>query len=363
MSEKEKKGIPVAVKVILWVLAVLLLVVFLYVAYVFVDYGRLEDNLELEVEGPANGMASAGTEYTILTWNIGFGAYTADYSFFMDGGKESWARSKDDLDENLRNISSFIAGQDASFYMIQEVDTDSTRTYHVNELDYILEVLGQCSRTFAQNWDSPFLFYPLSQPHGKSRCGIVTFSSFGIESAVRKSLPIEDGAMKLVDLDRCYSISYVPVSDGRYLVLFNVHLSAYTSDGTIAVRQLELLLSDMQKEYEKGNWCIAGGDFNKDLIGGGSELYGVSGSAYNWAQPIPDYVFEGTNVVKVGAYDPADPVASCRNPDTAYWPGQYQITPDGFMVTDNVSVVETHVVDTGFAYSDHNPVSMTFVLN
>jgi exonuclease III len=36
---------------------------------------------------------------------------------------------------------------------------------------------------------------------------------------------------------------------------------------------------------------------------------------------------------------------------------------DGFLVSDNVTVLEKHVIDADFETSDHNPVSMTFVLN
>ena len=32
------------------------------------------------------------------------------------------------------------------------------------------------------------------------------------------------------------------------------------------------------------------------------------------------------------------------------------------MVTDNVEVVYANVIDTNFAYSDHNPVEMRFLL-
>ena len=38
------------------------------------------------------------------------------------------------------------------------------------------------------------------------------------------------------------------------------------------------------------------------------------------------------------------------------------LTIDGFVVSDNVRVVSTQVADTGFAYSDHNPVEMVFEL-
>ena len=167
--------------------------------------------------------------------------------------------------------------------------------------------------------------------------------------------------MKLVDLDRCYSVQRLPVSDGRELVLYNFHLSAYTSDGTIAEEQLEMLFADMLSEYEAGNWVIAGGDFNKDLLGNSDEIFGVSGPEYTWAQPIPaELVPEGLTIV--APYDGEDPVASCRNVDRPYGPDNYLVTVDGFIISANVSVSASRVVDTGFRWSDHNPVCLDFVL-
>ncbi|MBQ2764229.1 MAG: endonuclease/exonuclease/phosphatase family protein, partial [Firmicutes bacterium] len=50
------------------VLGVLLLIVLAYVAYVFIDYDRIEDNQELAVEGNAViDAVSADTEYTVVT--------------------------------------------------------------------------------------------------------------------------------------------------------------------------------------------------------------------------------------------------------------------------------------------------------
>ena len=65
----------------------------------------------------------------------------------------------------------------------------------------------------------------------------------------------------------------------------------------------------------------------------------------------------------VFAYDPEDPVPSCRNADGPYNPDQLVLTVDGFMVTDNVTVNRSEVVDLKFRYSDHNPVRMYFVLD
>ena len=102
--------------------------------------------------------------------------------------------------------------------------------------------------------------------------------------------------------------------------------------------------------------------FNKDILGNSSEIFGVSGEAYTWAQPIPpELVPEGLTIV--APFDEADPVASCRNADRPYGPDNYLVTVDGFIVSGNVTVVDAQVIDTAFRWSDHNPVYMDFVLN
>ena len=350
------------VKILLCIVLALVVLVGAYVAYVFIDYHRIGD-MELTPEGDAAWTApTAGERYTVLSYNIGFGAYEDDYGFFMDGGTESWAWSEERLTANVDAIAAFLARQEADFYLLQEVDIDSTRSYHVDERQPICQALTGMSHVFAQNYDSPFLMYPLTQPHGASRSGLLTFSTAAISSAKRVELPIENSVMKLVDLDRCYSVHRIPVAGGGELVLYNLHLSAYTSDGTIAMEQLKLLLDDMQREYAAGNWCVAGGDFNKDLLGDSAQYFGEADQAYSWAQPIPDGIFDGYDITLAAPLDENDPVPSCRNADSAYHEGQYVLTVDGFLVSANVEVQESQVIETGFAYSDHEPVEMTFVL-
>lgn len=350
------------VKVLLCIVLAFVLVVGAYVAYVFIDYHRIGD-MELTPEGDAAATElAAGKRYTVLSYNIGFGAYEDDYGFFMDGGTESWAWSEERLTANVDAIAAFLARQKANFYLLQEVDIDSTRSYHVDERQPIYQALPGMSHVFAQNYDSPFLMYPLTQPHGASKSGLLTFSPAAISSAKRVELPIENSVMKLVDLDRCYSVSRIPVDDSKELILYNLHLSAYTSDGTIATEQLKLLLADMQAEYEAGNWCVAGGDFNKDLLGDSVVWFGEADQDYSWAQPIPDGIFDGYDVTLAAPLDEDSPVPSCRNADSAYHEGQYVLTVDGFMVSKNVAVESAEVINTGFRWSDHNPVKMVFTL-
>ena len=251
------------VKILLIVLLAVVLLAAAYVAYVSISYHRIGDQPLTPVQTPDTAPSlSAGEAYTLVSWNIGFGAYEEDYGFFMDGGTESRAWSKERLTANMDAIAGYLKQQDADFYLLQEVDTDATRSYHVDEREPLYAALFDKSSVFCQNYDSPYLLYPLTKPHGASQSGLLTFAPVNIAAANRVELPVEGGFMKLLDLDRCYSVSRIPAEGGKELVLYDLHLSAYTSDGTIATEQLKLLLADMQAEYDAGNWCVAGGDFN-----------------------------------------------------------------------------------------------------
>ena len=265
----------------------------------------------------------------------------------------------------MRGEVSLVKDRSPDFALLQEVDIVGTRSWHIDETAYLSDAMTGCEfdEVFAQNYDSPYLFYPLIQPHGANQSGIVTLSRHPIASAARRELPVESGFMKLLDLDRCYSVSRIPTASGKELVLYNLHLSAYTSDGAIATEQLELLCADMLAEYEAGNYCVAGGDFNKDLLGNSPEIFGVAaGENDTWAQPIP----EGTipaGLTLVAPFDETAPAASCRTASEPYSiETTFRLTVDGFLVSDNVEVVDSAVLDAGFLYSDHNPVWMDFTL-
>ena len=344
------------------VLAGALLVLAGYGIYLFSACGRLDDNLPLTPEGEGTGSAETGQVLRLVSYNIGFGAYSADYTFFMDGGTESRARSPEAVYSNVGGAVEAARALEGDFYLLQEVDVDGTRSHHIDEYQLIREGMGSgWQYVFAQNYDSPYLFWPPLSPHGANRSGMVTLSRCAVSGALRRSLPIEGGLMKLVDYDRCYSLSRVPTDNGRELVLYNLHLSAYTSDGSIAEEQLRILCADMLAEYEKGNYALAGGDFNKDLLGSSGEVFGGDSGEYTWAQPIPEGLIPPA-LSLAAPLQAEDPVPSCRNADQPYGPEDFVLTVDGFLHSPNIQAVSAWVEDTGFQWSDHNPVCLEFVL-
>ncbi len=55
----------------------------------------------------------------------------------MDGGKGSRSSSKEKTMENMRRITSFLKKDNSSFIFLQEVDTNSTRSFRIDQYDYL----------------------------------------------------------------------------------------------------------------------------------------------------------------------------------------------------------------------------------
>lgn len=350
-------------KALLALVLVLLLIVGGYCAYVILTYHRIADNQTLDVTGTSESMSSAqvDTEYKITCYNIGFGAYLPEYTFFMDGGTESRAESEESVRYATQGAAETILAENPDFAIFEEVDTDSDRSWHVNQKEALEAALPEYASTFAVNYDSAYLFYPILKPIGKSRSGISFFSKYTTTAAQRRSLPIDKGFAKFFDLDRCYSVNEVEVENGKKLVIYAVHLSAYSSNPEVRDGQLQMLYEDMKAQYDAGNYVIAGGDFNHDL-----KAEGDTDLTMDWAHCIDrSTVPEGLAFAfdYLSAEEQAAFVDTTRNTDIPYTPGEsYTVTIDGFLLSDNVEMLSTATVDTQFAYADHNPVEMTFRL-
>jgi len=350
-------------KILLSIFLALVLVVTGYVAYVFISYDRLDDRLELEVDKGAGDYLKIGETYTAATYNIGFGAYGPDFTFFMDGGKESRARSYESCKANVLGAAQTVKNLNADIILFQEVDIKATRSHHINQYELLRDQFKGMDAVKAINYDSAYLFYPILKPHGKSKASIVTMSKFSVIESQRRSLPIATDFSKFFDLDRCYSVSRLETENGRELFIYNVHMSAYSGDEKIRQAQVDMLFDDISEKVRQGGYVICGGDFNHDLPGDSvRRLNGDGKSEYTWAQAFP--VREIPDVIKLcDNYEGEKLIPTARNNDMPYVEGKtFVIVIDGFFVSPDVEVVSVKNHDTGFMYSDHNPVTIEFRL-
>lgn len=442
-KEKKKRNLKVFIPLVTIgsILGLVVVVLLSYVGYISFSYYRIGD-IKLTVKNSGNQsikVSDIGSkEFSISTYNIGFGAYERDYSFFMDKsrfkeeyqesqgqveltGKRAHGLSKDNVIKNTNGAYKTVEKLNPDFMLYQEVDTKSTRAYKVNQHEIGNELFSTYDRIFALNYHSAFLAYPFHEPIGQSESGIGTYSKYEISEAERKEFKITDSFFgKFFDLDRAFTISQLSIEGStKKLYIFNVHLSAYDSSGTVRSMQMVQLREAIKAARDiegADNYVIVGGDFNHDLlidnplhrdeynatIFNKQETEILTTDWYNYfrldetkdGKEVADlitneletytYDFKGLNLdvhapVNIGTVrDSSVPFADKNNNGIV---DNAMVVIDGFLTSDNISVSTVETIGSGpglqeenllesdpryglgFVYSDHNPVLMNFKLN
>ncbi|GAY73309.1 endonuclease/exonuclease/phosphatase family [Lentilactobacillus kosonis] len=345
-----------------WVIIVILIIVGGYVAYVFGSYHRIPDNQKLAVVNRSAQKMKVNKSYKAMTFNIGYGSYPHNYTFFMDGGYYSRAFSKRSVEQGMKAFVGAVKSENPDLVSFQEVDTDGDRAQHVNEYHWLTQNLPAYSHVFAQNYDSAYLFYPVTRPIGKAKSGIVTLTKTQITKSTRYKLPIDTNFSKIVDLDRAISVTRIPVDNGKRLSLINVHLSAFTKNQKVMNAQLAKVFNRMKIEAKHGNYVMVGGDYNHDMLQNSPAVFNTTSKRLSWTHPFPvakipkefKLVTNGLRQAKV---------PSVRNNNMRYKQGETYVSfADGFIVSKNVIPERIHVKNLHFAHSDHNPVVLSFKL-
>ena len=296
--------------------------------------------------------SAVGTSLTVYTWNLGYAGLGKDSDFFMDGGTMVNPPSREIVETNMNGILEFITKTAADAWLIQEVDVNSARTEGMDQFSALTEAIPGDS-AFAYNYKCPFVPIPLP-PMGRIESGLATVTQFSIkENAERISLPCPfSWPVRAANIKRCLLVTRMDVEGSdRELVLINFHMEAYESgEGRIA--QTKQLLELMQEEYEKGNYVIAGGDFNQSFPGT-LDTYPIR-DPEKWTpgalteESLPEgwqYAFDETN-------------PTCRLLDQPYSADCQLYVIDGFLLSPNVALTEVETVHLDFIHSDHNPVRL-----
>ena len=376
------------IKCVLSFVLIIILCVAGYCGYILISYDRIGD-IELQINSNSNKeVINVNEKYNISTYNIGFGAYSQDFTFFLDTGYDeegnetcgyySKAKSKEEVLFNVNGSINTMKQLDLDFILLQEVDVKSTRSHKVDQNEMFLNEFKDYDSVFAYNFDSAFLPYPLYDMHGKSLAGISTLSRYKLQEAYRKEYTISDSLSKLFDLDRCFSVTSVNVSNGKKLYVVNSHMSAYDKGGLIRQKQIEELNEFLTNCKANNDYVIVGGDYNHDLL-----TYNPDYSYTNKNRPFanrlkdPDWVAsyfdDKGNSPLIDGYKvvASDNVPTCRNNDIAWdLDLTYRCVVDGFIVSDNIEIINHYNIETnngnlginGFAYSDHQPAYIEFKL-
>ena len=361
-SKNKRSFLSNILKAIAIVLGAILLLVAALLAFVSITEYRPSDLESIASEGTAQKTLYVGEPVTLMTWNVGFGALDENSDSFLDGGTMVRAESKEAVLNNMAGICNEIEAIHPDILLLQELDRGSSRSCSVEEYAYISERMDGYAQVFANNYKAAYIPYPLPKTLGKVDSGIATFSVFPMDASDRVRLPVPfSWPMRTINLKRCLLVSRIKVEGTeKELVLVNLHLEAY-DDGEGKLAQTGMLAELLKTEAQKGNYVIAGGDFNQIFSTVNADAYPTYGD--NWRAPIIDVTEFGDGF----SFLMDESAPSCRLLNRPYRDAdhasfQYYII-DGFIVSNNILVESLQTQNLGFVHSDHDPVVLRITLN
>lgn len=339
-----------------WLVVIILLPVALF--GIFLIYSTLADYKPEPIELVSKSEGEVVNVYDTLNtfiWNIGYCGLGDDMSFFYDGGE----RTRTDLERaeiNESAIYSFVSSNDSmDFFLFQEVDMDSKRSYHQNQVAGLQESLNGFHSFFALNYKVDFVPVPPTNPMGKVEGGLLSFSKTEPFEVFRHAFLGNYGWPKgLFMLDRCFMVQRFYTSNGKELLIINTHNEAY-DDGSLRKEQMKMMKEFLLNEYEKGNYVLVGGDWNQNPpVAGETQIESKEGHLTR-IQIASDFMPEGWNWIF------NTNVPTNRMIDEAFNPSTTKTTIiDFYLLSPNLKAIAQKTVDLEFKNSDHQPVYLTF---
>ena len=205
----------------------------------------------------------SGQDVRVLSWNVQYLAGRG-YVFFYDlprGDGPDTRPSAESLARTLDEVTDVIRAENPDVVVLQELDRDSSRTDHADQLLQIQQALAGAYPCTATAYYHKSAFVPLPQIMGPVHMSLGILSKSRIDAATRYRLPqiCGDPVTVAFNFDRAVLSARLPVAGGRPLTVMDTHLDAFAQGCDTMTRQVGVV-EDLLRDAE-GPWLIAG-DFN-----------------------------------------------------------------------------------------------------
>jgi endonuclease/exonuclease/phosphatase family metal-dependent hydrolase len=308
--------------------------------------------------------AKMPSELKVMSYNIKFGGGRIDMFFDCHGDRV--IMTENEVMTHMEALAKFINEVDPDIIFLQEVDIDSKRSAHIDQLQYLLDHTNLNYGVYASQWKADYVPSGGKKWIGKVNSGNAIVSKYPLKDAKRIALPLigEQSALtQYFYLKRNVMITSLEAQN-KEVFLLNTHTSAYSHDGT-KKRQLDIILAEAKKLSDAGHPIIMGGDFNTlppHTVNRGdfddSKCEGeFNGDVYEGEESWMDGFFE--------AYKPAVELEKYKADNAPYYSftslktGSWNRKLDYLFTTEAFS--EGHVIQEGtMSMSDHAPVMVTF---
>ncbi len=288
----------------------------------------------------------------LVSWNIGYGGLGADMDFFYDGGVQTRCSEE----QTINNLDAIIAQlqslDDVDFVLLQEVDINSKRSYHMNQFEMIFAALNYPYYAVALNYSSTYVPIPLRDPMGGVKSGLVVLSRHPISESIRRQYPSNVGLPnRLFDLKRAMLSVAIKSSENDILWINNTHNSAF-DDGAMRREEIQFIDSVIFENPRS----ITAGDWNSTPPG---VLPSKEALENQFFAPIP-LSQKDLSAANEILFD--ETTSTVRYLDFPYVADKSVTTIVDFAVSgDKCAIIESKTLELGYLNSDHNPIIITFV--
>ncbi|WP_055669350.1 endonuclease/exonuclease/phosphatase family protein [Desnuesiella massiliensis] len=338
---------------------ILIMVPTLYIVYMTITTYKPKEKELLNIQGEVKENIKINKNFKITTFNIGYCGLDKRQDFFWDGGKMTRSSSKEQTIVNLHNVCSYLREEASDFILLQEVDVRSTRSFNINEAEILRRTFNDYQSAFAINHKVNWVPFPFLKPVGTTNSGIMTLSKYKISKSIRVQFPGKGKwPKKIFDLDKCFLETRISVENGKELVIINTHLTAFDKGAAIRKKQLFMLKMHLIKEQLLGNYIIVAGDWNYVLPSTDPKRFSTKEAWPQWLHVMPEN-FTPKNyrwIVNPDCY-------TVRTNTRPYVKGEnFTAVIDGFLVSENIDIINVSTSNLEFESSDHNPVNCVFKL-
>lgn len=355
-----KKTLKITLKTLIISICVLIILFAAFLIYSTVTFYNPKAVEKLTLSNNKNIPLINRQEISLLTWNVGYCGLGKDADFFYEGGKMT-RPPEEQFQKYLNGVFNFISRNDSiDLILLQEVDMDSKRSYHINEADLFNKALTKHASVFAYNYKAGFVPLPVLNPMGAVESGVMTFSKFNFSEASRYSYMVSHNwPTKLFQLSRCFILSRIKTESGKDLILINTHNSAFGNEESMREFEMILIRSYMLSEYEKGNYVVAGGDWNQNPPKYDSAVFKYGYVKEKGVSKIQNGFFPKEWKINFDKNIPTNRsvVKPFNMKETA------TTTIDYFITSPNIEILDIKVIQNYFEDSDHQPVYLKLRLS
>jgi len=241
-----------------WVL--LAVIVPLIIFFVWATYPwELMQKTETGVVGASHHGAVAPerpSTLSVLSWNLSWA-----HGMGSEGTSEYQRQAPAHYERNLKRAAEVILKSGADIVLLQEIDFDSARSYHVDQLAKLAELTGLKHWARAESWRTryvPFPYWPIRRQFGGVRSGGGVLSRWPItknEVTLLQKPASKAWWYNLFYLYRYFQFVTIKIGE-RELKLVNLHLEAF-DQATKEQQARELVSFAKHRALD-----FIGGDFN-----------------------------------------------------------------------------------------------------